>query len=199
LPACRDQQTSTIQATMEETAFSGSLNAPMEYQIDNLRVAVQATQQAPADERAGVALQALLQASEGRIPSRLRSNLLAYGIAPRLERSPALAKAIGDSMWLFDKTCGRSFEPVATTVAGLGPEQRNRHLWSECRFERFPLLAGEEEFVAASERLGPEPMLAYFLYGYFADRGGPHELELRLLREVAGGLAENDRHAEQDR
>src|SRR5690606_26463105 len=105
-------------------------------------------------------------------------------------RPLVLSGAIRNNIWLFDEICGQSFASVTKESMELESKAEvSHHIWRECGFDRYPLLKGEEQFVEVSERVGLEPTIAYFIYGYLNEHGGAHPLESRLLWEIARGWA----------
>jgi hypothetical protein len=156
-----------------------------------LEVALDVVEEADdADMRYIAALTGLMIASSGRVPRRLATDIVTFNGAPAHKRSSTLVAVFENSEWVFDGVCGRQFDNViaeALAAAGCTADTFNRHVWRECRLDRYWLLASEAEFVESMHRTGPEPMLAYFIFGYLEAHGGTHLFAAKLLREVARG------------
>ena len=165
-----------------------TLPPPTERQLRGFDAALDAVEAADADMRYFAALTGLMYASSGRIPPQLASDVLAFGNAATRERQTALLTLFDNSAWVFDQVCGQRFESLfAEGRATRSYRQMARHVWAECKLDRFGLLEGEAAFVESVGRTGVEPLLAYFVYGYLDTHGGAHPTETELLRETARG------------
>jgi hypothetical protein len=189
--SCKRDSDSERRAAAERARHGPkTLPPPNKGQLQILEKAVAATEAADADIRGFSALTGLMFASTGRIPPQLADDILALGIEGTSGRMDALRRLFNNSAWLFDEVCGQEFESVlaqAQAQANGDHGETARHVWRECRLDRYSLIGGEAELVESSSRTGPEPMLAYFVYAYLEEHGGAHALETKLLHVVALG------------
>ncbi len=148
--------------------------------------AVAAMESAPPEAAIELAAQGLIAIEKDRLPSSLLKNLDNVLSAPPEHTSELLAEMIFDNSGLLDNACAVGTDTIMEKLAIEAPEERNRIIWDDCKFEKHGLLTREAALQSGYGGL----LIAHMIYARVASAGAVDENERILLVTLTASLAQ---------